>query len=668
MKLPLVDGAYQSKSIISSAQRCINLYAEKNPEDSPFPSTHYLTPGTDLLIPGPSVNAARCTYRTSNGDLYAVIGATIYYVPPNFVLVSVGTIDAGETTVSMQDNGLVILIADGTANLYAIDLSTRAFAQVTDPNIYGGDRVDYLDTFFLLNIPNTNQWYISLSEVNFQMLTGSVGSILTGSITDPGDLGAIASGSITNAGSTYVNGSYSNVPLIGGSGNGASANITVSGNIVTVTSIVVPGIDYVVGDILTVNASSIGGTGSGFTYTVASTQGTYTDGTYLGVALTGGTGSGATADIVISNKVIVSVTLDNPGLGYLIGDVLSASDASIGGTGTGFVYTVGTIGGGAFDPLDVATKNGYPDAIQSLIVMHREIWIIGTLTSEIWYDSGAADFVFQILPGTFIEHGCIAKYSICKQDLSVYWLSQDEQGQTIVIRGNNYQASRISTFAIENEFSTYSTISDAIGCTYQQEGHTFYVLMFPTANKTWVFDQSNETWHERCWTDNQGNLNRHRMNCCTNAYNQNIIGDWQNGNIYALNLNTTVDNVDGLGSNPDGSYPISRMRSWPALVNEGKRVSYKQFIADMQVGDDLGNIDNASSINLPYVSLRWSDDRGRTYGNKLEQSLGAIGQYLTNISWNRLGMGRGRVWELSWSVPGPTALNGCYIEVEPAAS
>jgi hypothetical protein len=77
-----------------------------------------------------------------------------------------------------------------------------------------------------------------------------------------------ALGSITG-GTLYTNGSYANVPLIGGSGKEATANITVAGGSVTVVTIVDPGILYQVGDILSAHASSIGGTGSGFHVTVA---------------------------------------------------------------------------------------------------------------------------------------------------------------------------------------------------------------------------------------------------------------------------------------------------------------------------------------------------------------------------------------------------------------
>ena len=69
----------------------------------------------------------------------------------------------------------------------------------------------------------------------------------------------------------------------------------------------------------------------------------YTNGTYTGVSLTGGTGSGAKATIVVSGGGVSSVTLTAPGTGYTVGDVLSATSASIGGTGSGFTINVATV-------------------------------------------------------------------------------------------------------------------------------------------------------------------------------------------------------------------------------------------------------------------------------------------------------------------------------------
>ena len=71
-------------------------------------------------------------------------------------------------------------------------------------------------------------------------------------------------------GTSYTNGAYTAVPLTGGSGTGAKASITVSGNSVTVVTVTSYGNNYVVGDTLSASDANLGGGGgSGFTIKVA---------------------------------------------------------------------------------------------------------------------------------------------------------------------------------------------------------------------------------------------------------------------------------------------------------------------------------------------------------------------------------------------------------------
>ncbi|HXT81378.1 MAG TPA: hypothetical protein VN702_17570 [Acetobacteraceae bacterium] len=345
-----------------------------------------------------------------------------------------------------------------------------------------------------------------------------------------------------------------------------------------------------------------------------------------------------------------------------------------------------------FDPLWFAAKVGYADPLQTLAVMHREIYLIGALTTEVWYNEGGANFPFAIMQGTFIEHGCAAKYSVGKFGNSLFWLSQELEGHKVVVKLSNYQSIKVSTPAIDYEIEQYSKVDDAIGYVYQKEGHPFYVLTFPSADKTWVYDILNNMWHEWVWFDDNGAEHRHRSNCSAFAYGQNLVGDFENGTLYALDFDTYTD--------AGTIAPITRIRSFPHMMNDGKRVRYTQFIADMQVGTVTGvgeqsfsyivasdpdpsvlvlsdggpgfyiGADQAlqASSVAPAVSLRWSDTRGASWGNPLTSTLGATGEYLTSIQFQRLGMARDRVFELSWAADCMTALNGAFVQMQPAST
>jgi hypothetical protein len=386
----------------------------------------------------------------------------------------------------------------------------------------------------------------------------------------------------------------------------------------------------------------------------------YTNGTYENVPFTGGTGTGATGNFIITGGAITGVTLGSPGQGYIVGDILSVAPATVGGTGAGFTWTVDT-NASAFDPLDIAAKSGFNDPIVGIVSVHRELWLIGALTTEVWIDTGAADFTFQEQQGAYINHGCAAQYSIATMDVLVFFIMQDQQGNGIVVQGQGYDVTEISTPRIVSEFKSYATITDAIGFCFQIEDHSYYGLVFPTANKGWLYDLTTKQWNEWNWLDSNGNLNRPRANCCMFAYGANLIGDWESGNLLQLDINTFTDYTD---ANPTGS--IVRIRTFPhststkysqlgVATTSYAKVSYNSFDADMEVGTILDDSD-------PQISLSWSDNKGVSYGNPVMQSMGKIGEYLTTITWNRLGQARDRVFKLQWSTNNKTALNGGFIE------
>jgi hypothetical protein len=165
-------------------------------------------------------------------------------------------------------------------------------------------------------------------------------------------------------------------------------------------------------------------------------------------------------------------------------------------------WVTALLDGTSVNALDFASAEGSPDGLVGLIVDHREVWLFGTNSVEVWYNAGLLDFPLQRIQGAFNEIGCAAAYSIAKMDNCVFWLGQDARGNGIVYRGQGYTGQRISTHAVEWQIQQYETLSDAIGYTYQQDGHSFYVLIFPTANTTWVFDVATGAWYERAAWNN----------------------------------------------------------------------------------------------------------------------------------------------------------------------
>jgi len=320
------------------------------------------------------------------------------------------------------------------------------------------------------------------------------------------------------------------------------------------------------------------------------------------------------------------------------------------------IWVTSLLDGTSVDPLDFASAEGSPDNVVSLIVDHRQVWVYGTNSVEVWYDSGATDFPLQRIDGAFNEIGCAATYSVAKMDNGLFWLGSDARGQGIVYRANGYTGTRISTHAIEYAIAQYGDISDAIAYTYQQEGHSFYVLTFPSANATWVYDVAAQAWHERAgWTNEQ--FVRHRSNCQMAFNNQVIVGDFENSNIYAFDLDVYADNGN-----------IQKwLRSWRALPtgqNNLKRTAQHTLQLDIESGVGL----NLGQGSDPEVMLRWSDDGGHTWSNEHWAKVGKIGEYYKRVLWRRLGMTlkiRDRVYEVSGTDPVKIAIMGAELQLSP---
>jgi hypothetical protein len=322
------------------------------------------------------------------------------------------------------------------------------------------------------------------------------------------------------------------------------------------------------------------------------------------------------------------------------------------------VWVTQLLDGTSVDPLDFASAEGSPDGLVAVNVDHREAWLFGTDSIEVWYDAGLADFPLTRIQGAFNEIGCVAAFSIAKLDNALFWLGTDARGQGIVYRANGYTGVRVSTHAIEYAIAQYGNISDAVAYTYQQEGHAFYVLTFPTGNATWVYDVSTQAWHERAgWNTALGEFTRHRSNCQCNFGGNTVVGDYENGNIYTLDLEVYSDNGD-----------IQKwLRSWRALptgTNNLKRSAQHSLQLDCESGTGLATGQGSD----PEIMLRWSDDGGHTWSNEHWSPMGKIGEYFKRVFWRRLGMTlklRDRVYEVSGTDPVKMVIVGAELIVSP---
>jgi hypothetical protein len=195
-----------------------------------------------------------------------------------------------------------------------------------------------------------------------------------------------------------------------------------------------------------------------------------------------------------------------------------------------------------------ALKDSSSDNLVTLMENSRELWLVGERASEVWYNAGGANFSFSRIPGVQPQIGCAAKHSIARLGASLAWLAKSERGENVVIRTDQYGYTPISNQAVAAAISSYPLVSDAIAFTYEEEEHLFYVLTFPTADKTWVYDATSSDisgepqWHERAsFTSATGQEHRARANCFMNFQNLRMVGDFVSGYMHQMTRNVFTD-------------------------------------------------------------------------------------------------------------------------------
>jgi len=294
----------------------------------------------------------------------------------------------------------------------------------------------------------------------------------------------------------------------------------------------------------------------------------------------------------------------------------------------------------AFDPLDFATAEGQPDNLVAVLSDHRELFLFGTESIEVWYNSGSADFPFERNQGAFVEKGCAAPYSIAKQNNTIYFIGSD----LMIYQMSGYTPIRISTHAVEQTLRE-TDLSNAYAYTYQEEGHLFYVITIPSRSLTWCFDISTGSWHIR----SSYQFKRHKSNNSIFINGKTLVGDFQNGRIYQMISNYYTDDGD----------PIVREFILPTVNNGREFLTIDSLEFDMGTG--IGLISGQGSD--PELRVYFSKDGGNVYSQSFKVGkIGKLGNYLGRAKVNRFGCARQFTFKIEISDPIPLDIGGVWIE------
>lgn len=305
--------------------------------------------------------------------------------------------------------------------------------------------------------------------------------------------------------------------------------------------------------------------------------------------------------------------------------------------------------GATWDAGQVAQRNVAADKWSGMLVAHKEIWLFGSQTTEVWYNAGTSPFPFTPNPSVFINAGIAAPASAALLGGAPVWLGQTRDGGPSVYRAEGYTPVRVSNHAVEYALAGYATVADAQAWTYEEYGHLFYVLTLPNAGATWVFDASTGLWHERGTWDGSRFRSAPTFGHCY-AWGKHLTGSNSTAVVYEMNSSLTGDG---------GTGTIRRLRRTPHASQDATIIGFDRLQVDLEAG--LGLVTGQGSD--PQVMLRWSNDGGQTWGSERWVSAGLIGAYKARAQWWRLGQGRDRVFEVAVSDPIPWRLVDAYLDV-----
>lgn len=336
---------------------------------------------------------------------------------------------------------------------------------------------------------------------------------------------------------------------------------------------------------------------------------------------------------VVTNPVN-NVTMGGFVDGYFVALDAATSTLKISGLADGATWT------------QTAQRSAGADRWVALFVHNREIWLFGSKTSEVWYNAGTSPFPFLLYPGSFMEAGCAAAFSVAALDNSIMWLGRTRNGRCMVYRAAGYLPQRISTHAIEHAIQGFTTVSDAVGWSYQDQGHSFYVLTFPTEQRTFVYDAATQLWHERLyWNTITAQWEAYRAIYHAFAFDKHIVGDRDGFTLYEMAIDQYAD---------IGGAALKRLRRGPIIEKDGHWLTWNdvEFVVEPGIGLASGQ------GSAPLVLFRYSRDGGFTWSNERQIAAGAMGKYDTRVLSRSMGRGRRFVPEISVTDPVPWRVLG----------
>jgi hypothetical protein len=308
-----------------------------------------------------------------------------------------------------------------------------------------------------------------------------------------------------------------------------------------------------------------------------------------------------------------------------------------------------------WNSLDQSNAEYSPDELLAINDVSDNVLMLGARSTEVWIYTGGINFVISPVQGLTYEFGIAAKHSFAKVSDAGFFLARDGGGglQAVMLERGT-QINPIGELDVIGEWSRYSRVDDAIGTTINLEGHPLWVLSFPTANKTWVYDHSISYGSRWSVWENYDEYYSSRGRFFVQdsfffAGNQ-YMTSYEDGGLYEVGTEYRTD--DGL--------PLILTADSQVIDHRGEYRHHSSVRVAVDTGHGLS--DQSLQGHDPKLRLGYSDDHGNTWHYRQWTSIGKQGQYDKEVEFRSLGRTRHRKYRVQVSDPVSFAiLNPCSV-------
>ncbi len=268
------------------------------------------------------------------------------------------------------------------------------------------------------------------------------------------------------------------------------------------------------------------------------------------------------------------------------------------------------------------------DKLMALGVSSLEILLLGARTAEMWRDDGVTPFVRE-LQG-YVQSGTLSKHSLAWCGGPWMWL--DHTRQVIML---DARTPRVVSMPINDYLQGFGIITDAMGDFILFRGRPFYVLTFPSDEKTLAYDFLLDNWYEwGKWSDAHAEYNRWPGNCSclAEAWGTTLIGDKTTSKIYKLEPGTYQD---------DGGTLRTMIQTAPfdwGTVSRRKRCNGLYFRFKGK---------NVIAGTTYQIMVKWRDDGADSWTGERLVNIHKDAGNIMRAETTRLGMYYTRQWEFS---------------------